>query len=209
MSKENIANSLKSKLHLIHSLHPDKTLESVQRRFWNDSEDISPAKLPVFPFYHHGLWSLSRPLTQLRKGWPGFVQIHLIAEWPLCCDVIHGGFKDGPPQFQLDRCPWIWLVVMQFCGQTDAIEVKKIFSSKLAGAVVGIWHLASNQSGRWVLPNSFPHQPWLEDLQLVASVPPQYSHHWKFCDVRSKKLFMNGLVHYPMSQSQGQYSVTL
>ena len=209
MSKEDIANSLKNKLHLICFLQPDKTLESVQRRFWNDSEDISSAKTACLSFLSPRPMVSLDPSLNCEKDDQALSKIHLIAEWPLRCDVIYGGFKDGPTQFQLDRCPWIWLVVMQFCGQTDAIEAKKIFPSKLAGAVVGIWHLASNQSGRWVLPNSFPHQPWLEDLQLVASVPPQYSHHWKFCDVRSKKLFMNGFIHYPMYQSQRQYNFAL
>ena len=140
MSKENIANSRKSKLRLICFLQPNETLRSVQRRFWNDSEDISPAKLPVFPFYHHGLWSLSRPLTQLRKGWPGFVQIHLIAEWPLCCDVIYGGFKDGPTQFQLDRCPWIWLVADAVLRTNWRNWGEKDFSVKVGGS--SCWHLA-------------------------------------------------------------------
>ena len=97
-------------------------------------------KLPVFPFYHHGLWSLSRPLTQLRKGWPGFVQIHLIAEWPLCCDVIYGGFKDGPTQFQLDRYPWIWLVADAVLRTNWRNEGEKDFSVKVGGS--SCWHLA-------------------------------------------------------------------
>ena len=60
-----------------------KKSKSVQRRFWNDSEDIRKGKVPVFSFYHHGLCSLSsvstdaslkaakriaRPLSKLAQG---------------------------------------------------------------------------------------------------------------------------------------------
>ena len=67
--------------------------------------------------------------------------------------------KDGPTQFQSH--PWtlpLDLEVMQFWRNWG----KNIFPAKLAGAGVAIWHLASNQSGRWILPKHhfWSHQTW-------------------------------------------------
>ena len=63
MNQENVGDSLKSKQSVWYAF----CLKIVQRIFWNDSEDIRKGKLPVFPFYRHGLcslWCFHRRLTQ-------------------------------------------------------------------------------------------------------------------------------------------------
>lgn len=163
-----------SKHRLICFLPGDKTAKSVERRFWNDSEDISKRQTaclsvlsprPMVSLTPHSNLRKGKPLTRralFKYTWGNMTNSLWCNLWRIKMDLLN--FNRTP-----ECCPWIW----RWCN-FDAIEAKRFFPAKLAGAVVAIWHLASNQSGRWVLPkgNFLSHQPRLDDLQEVASVPP-------------------------------------